>query len=241
VTGRLASLLRARVCAVSCPVSTLIVVLTNELQNVLAEVHVFVGSNAGRDAIRNALARRRLPGYLDVEIEEAVLGEALRFLKGGGVIVSPAGWCRARITARAVDLTRGALRDQRRWGVRVTFNDDAIDAIADGHEETDGNESLNALTGDLDQVRRDLLRSGENSTAIAGALTFVSLIGDEAEPLKDCPQPSTGADTEESAIWAVLWYLGMRDCFIPGNAAAKRRSRAARNVRELLRTWGGRV
>lgn len=227
-----------RLCAVSDAKSTLLPVPTENLHHDLAAVHAFVASDAGRSAIRNALVRRRLPGYLDVEIEEAVLGEALRYLKNGGEIDSPAGWCRTRITARSIDLARGALREKRRWGERVAFPDDLPDETLEVDDMTE--ESAGAPGGDVDQVRRDLLRAAESETAIAGALTFVSRIAENAELPAECPQPAAGATTEESAMWAVLWYLGRRDCFGAGNTEAKRRSRAARGVRELLRNWGNR-
>lgn len=215
--------------------STLLSVPLRELHDDLAAIHAFMASDTGRGAVRAALARRRLPGYLDVEIEEAVLGEALRFLKNGGEIDSPAGWCRARITARSVDLARGALRDRRRWGERVPFGEDLL------NEEDHAEDATADLPeGGIDKVRRDILSSGGNETAIAGALTFVTRVGEQATLAAECPQPATGADEEESAMWAVLWYLGLRDCFTPGNTAAKRRSRAARGVRELLRAWGTR-
>jgi len=211
----------------------------SDLHDDLAAVHEFMASDPGRSAVRSALARRRLPGYLDTEIEEAVLGEALRFLKNGGEIDSPAGWCRARITARSIDLARGALRDRRRWGERVPYAEDLLEETLDGSDAAEDETAL-LPEGGLEQVRRELLRSGANETAIAGALTFVSRIGEEAEIAGECPQPSTGADDEECAMWAVLWYLGRRDCFGSGNTEAKRRSRAARGVRDLLRTWGAR-
>lgn len=217
--------------------STLINVPIRELHDDLAAVHEFMASDPGRNAVRSALARRRLPGYLDTEIEEAVLGEALRFLKNGGEIDSPAGWCRARITARSIDLARGALRDRRRWGERVPYTEDLLEGTLDESNAAQ-DETVGLPEGGLDQVRRGLLRSGANETAIAGALTFVTRVGEGAEIVDECPQPATGADEEESAMWAVLWYLGLRDCFSSGNTAAKRRSRAARGVRELLRTWG---
>lgn len=205
-----------------------------EFHNTLADVHAYMASADGQDAVRSALARRRLPGHLDVEIEEAVLGEALRFLKNGGAIDSPGGWCRARIRARAVDLVRGAIRDRRNWGVRVPLTDEIPENEPDGTDVLAGDP-----LEDLDGIRRHVLSTGDADTAIAGALTFISLIGEQAEPLDACPRPSTGASAEESAMWSVLWYLGIRDCFSPGNTAAKRRSRAARGVRDLLRTWGG--
>lgn len=65
---------------------------TDDFLDVLGQVHTFMGSETGRLAVRNALARRRLPGCLDVEIGEAVPGEALRFVRNGGVITSTAGW-----------------------------------------------------------------------------------------------------------------------------------------------------
>lgn len=219
--------------------STLIPVPIRELHDDLAAIHAFMSSDTGRNAVRSALARRRLPGYLDVEIEEAVLGEALRFLKNGGEMDSPAGWCRARITARSIDLTRGALREARRWGERVPFDEDLLEEVAEETESL-GGAGTDLAEGAIDTIRRDLLLSGESETAIAGALTFVTRVGEGAEIVDECPQPATGADEEESAMWAVLWYLGLRDCFSSGNTAAKRRSRAARGVRELLRTWGAR-
>jgi hypothetical protein len=232
------------------------------VEKVLADVHLFMGSEEGRRAVRAALQRRRLPGFFDVEIEEAVLGEALRFLRGGGEMVSVPGWCRARVNARAIDLARGVLREERRFGVRVPFDDafdDAFgDAFGDGLEDElqeelrvefldefrDEPQDVSPLfAGDagavvdkgLDGVRRGLLASGADDVAVAGALTFVSRVGEEVVPVPECPQPRAGADAEEAAVWVALWYLGLRDCFGPGNTMAKRRSRAAGKVRSLLR------
>jgi len=207
----------------------------DDFPDILGQVHTFMCSETGRLAVRDALARRRLPGYLDVEVEEAVLGEAMRFVKNGGTITSPAGWCRARITARAIDLVRGMVSERRRWGVRVPFdeNDREINDLEDGGVSWFPDE-----TDSIDALRRGILGAEEEDAAVAGALTFVSIVGEEAQILDHCPRPSTGANQEEAAIWAVLWYLGLRDCFGAGNTAAKRRSRAARSVRKLLRNWG---
>jgi hypothetical protein len=208
----------------------------------LLAVHAYMGSDAGKAAVLDALSRRRLPGFLDTDVEEAVLGEAARFLRKGGEISSAAGWCRARITARAVDLVRGTIRDERRWGVRVPFDEEVLGDVFedDGGDETGPVGSWEDRDGNLDEVRRGLLAAGSEDGAVAGALTFVSVVGDGAAAVPECPRPGAGADESEKAIWVVLWYLGLRDCFGAGNTAAKRRSRAARGVRELLRNWGGR-
>jgi hypothetical protein len=230
-------------------------------ERTLTEVHLFVGSDEGRRVVATALSRRRLPGFFDVEIEEAVLGEALRFLRGGGEIVSVPGWCRARVHARAIDLARGVLRRERVLGVRVPFDDvadvdgsaddlgpDATDAAGDqggdvaGVRDLMGDDAGSAsATGDgsLDEVRARLLAVDAPDEAIAGALTFVSRVADGVTPVEECPLPRAGADEEESAIWVALWYLGVRDCFGPGNAMAKRRSRAAKRIRGVLRSLGG--
>jgi hypothetical protein len=230
-------------------------------ERTLAEVHLFVGSDEGRRVVATALSRRRLPGFFDVEIEEAVLGEALRFLGGGGEIVSVSGWCRARVNARAIDLARGVLRRERVLGVRVPFDDvtsmdgsdadpdpddtdaagervgDAL-AVRDLMEDAAGSASV-AGEGSLDEVRARLLTVDAPDDALAGALTFVSRVAEEVTPVEECPLPRAGADEEESAIWVALWYLGVRDCFGPGNAMAKRRSRAAKRIRSVLRSLGG--
>lgn len=209
-----------------------------------------MGSKAGQDTVRKALSRRRLPGALDVDIEEAVLGEAYRYLQRGGTIDSPAGWCRARIAARAVDLSRGVIRTERHWGKRVDAGllereDSSMDSDEQAPDQMDGptyvegdDWSLDGQGHDLDNARRGLISLRDDDIATAGALTFAAIVGEQAKPLEVCPQPTAGASPAEAAMWGVLWYLGIRDCFGPGNTAAKRRSRASAKVRRLLRDWG---
>lgn len=233
--------------------------LSAAAEGVLAAVHLYVGSAEGRRVIGSALQRRRLPGSFDVEIEEAVLGEALRFLRAGNEIVSVPAWCRARINARAIDMARGVLRRERRLGVRVPFDegsflDDAAfddagfdDDHADGVQgDAPGWPAEDSLSDDgvahdrrsLAELRTALLASDASDASVAGALTFVSRVAEDVPPVASCPTPRAGADVEEAAMWVVLWYLGLRDCFGAGNAMAKRRSRAASKIRSVLRKVG---
>ena len=69
----------------------------------MASVYAYISSDEGQSYIRSCLTRRRLGVFLDTDIEEAVLSEALRFLSRGEEITSAAAWCRRRINARTID------------------------------------------------------------------------------------------------------------------------------------------
>lgn len=195
------------------------------MDSTLAEVHAYVGSSAGQERIQKALLRRRLPGSLDTDIEEAVLGEAFRFLTRGQVIGSVPGWCNARIAARSIDLARGAIRNELVFGVRVSDDDVADNAVTE--RSTPPNENLA-------EARVAILYADASSADISAGLTFVTRVADEADLLDECPQPVAGATASDAALWAGLWYAKQSECFGDGNTITKRRSRAARRVRELL-------
>jgi hypothetical protein len=192
---------------------------------ILAEVHAYVSSETGQERIRKALLRRRLPGALDTDIEEAVLGEAHRFLAKGQHIGSIPGWCNARIAARSVDLARGAIRAELALGVRVTDVDleDRADAVVEP-----------SPNGGLAEARVAVLYADADNDDISAGLTFITRVADEAELLDECPQPAAGATASDAAMWAGLWYAKQSDCFGDGNTVTKRRSRAAKRVRALI-------
>jgi hypothetical protein len=199
--------------------------LSPTVESTLAEVHAYVSSETGQERIRKALLRRRLPGALDTDIEEAVLGEAFRFLNRGQLIGSVPGWCNARIAARSIDLARGAIRNELVFGVRVS-DDDIADMTA--VEETSD------LGGSLAEARAAILHADASSADISAGLTFVTRVTDEGGLLEECPQPAAGATASDAAMWAGLWYARQDECFGVGNTFTKRRSRAAKRVRALL-------
>jgi hypothetical protein len=186
---------------------------------VLQEVHSYVMSELGQAKIRQALLRRRLPGAYDTEIEEAVLSEAMRFLKNGGEIASAQGWCNARITARSIDLARGAIRREAQ-GALVVPDEDAPDELV--------------TASGLEPVRAAVLNADAHALDVCGALTFIAVIAENAALASDCPQPLAGATPEDAACWAGLWYAHRDDCFGTGNTVTQRRSRAARRIRTIL-------
>jgi hypothetical protein len=207
--------------------------MTAEQEKLLIDVHTYVGSEVGRRRVAEALQRRRLPGYMDVDIETAVLEEARKFLERGETMNSVAGWCNARIGARAIDLARGAIRREREMGRTVS-----VETIV---EEAVDTTELVVPAGELNTMRRLILDGAADAHAKAGALTFINRVAEKVDLCPECPQPKTGADESETAIWAALWYLGHRDCFESGNTAAKRRSRAAAGVRAALRSMAERI
>jgi hypothetical protein len=236
--------------------------LTPALEATLAEVHAFVASDQGQQRIHAALLRRRLPGSFDTEIEEAVLSEALRFLTQGGEITSVPGWCSSRITARSIDLARGAIRAQRAIGIRTSFDEQDIHATDTVDQDTIEQDAIDQDTIDQDdltldlpifnganphrdsqssngamaKVRTALLDADAAGIDIAAALTVVAVLADEAALHSACPQPLAGADQQDAACWAGLWYAHRNECFGPGNAVTQRRSRAAKRIKHLLIT-----
>jgi hypothetical protein len=198
--------------------------LTLEQEAVLAEVHVYVGSDEGQRRVSAALERRRLPSSLDTDIEEAVLSEARRFIMRGSLIESVPGWCNARIAARSIDLARGVIRKEKRLGVQA--DEAELEHLAEPEELPVG--------GDLGGLRLVVLDLDERPEDISAALTFITRVADEANLSSQCPQPDAGATPTEAAWWAGLWYAGRHECFGSGNTITKRRSRAMARVRALL-------
>jgi hypothetical protein len=200
--------------------------LGQALQNpTVAAVHGFVASPAGQDYIRYALQRRRLPSALDVEIENAVLFEAARFVARGGEIHAAESWAKQRITARSIDLVRGAIRREAKHP-EAPLDVDVVLA----HTDLQVNEDPRTLF----EVRRFVLEQDAASTDVSAALAFVAVVAEQAAIHADCPQPIAGATQQDAALWAGLWYAGRAECFGPGNTITKRRTRAAARVRDLL-------
>lgn len=196
----------------------------------LVEVYNFMSSLKGQDTVRNALLRRRLPTALDSDIEEAVLSEATRFLANGNTIESPSGWCAARISARSLDLARGMVR-HRRDGFMVI---DGFPDISDYPEPVDQEISLALSDAALTSLRKNIVESMAPGPLVSGALTVVSVLAEEAELAKTCPQPATGATSMDAACWAGLWYARQSDCFGPGNTVDQRRARNTKRIKQLL-------
>lgn len=187
-----------------------------------------MASQLGQDRVQRELQRRRLPGALDSDIEEAVTSEALRFLKNGGSIESVPGWCNARIAARVIDLARGVIRRER--AEQAAF-ESAEDGTGDNLDEV------------LTEGRYAVLVSRADPLDVCGALTVISVLAENAVPDAACPQPVAGATPEDAACWVGLWYAGREDCFGEGNTVTQRRVRAARRVKKILReaVTGGRA
>jgi len=195
----------------------------------MASVYAYISSDEGQSYIRSCLTRRRLGVFLDTDIEEAVLSEALRFLSRGEEITSAAAWCRRRINARTIDLSRGAIRKERVTGVRVDLND-----ANEGQVFDDAPALSEGLS--LADVRQAVANADDTDANISAALTYVTRVADDASLHTKCPQPQSGSTRNEAAMWAGLWYSGADSCFGPGNATTKRRSRAMERVRVLLVT-----
>lgn len=198
--------------------------LTVAQEALLTEVHLYVGSAEGQRRIAVALERRRLPSSLDTDVEEAVLGEARRFILNGGEIRSVKGWCNARVAARSIDLARGVIRREQYVGTKVD------EAELDDVEATE----LAPFDGDLRSLRTAILLLDERPEDVSAALTFIARVADEAHLAQECPQPEAGATATEAAVWAGLWYAGRYECFGDGNTITKRRSRAMARVRGLF-------
>lgn len=196
----------------------------------MTSVYTYIASEEGQAYVRSCLARRRLGAYLDTDIEEAVLSEALRFISRGDEIINAAAWCRRRINARTIDLSRGAIRKERDYGRRVDLND-ANEATALSVEDAGFGEGIS-----LSAVRQAVAAADDTDISIAAALTYVTRTAEDASLHTNCPQPQSGSTRSEAAMWAGLWYSGSESCFGPGNATTKRRSRAMERVRTLLVT-----
>jgi hypothetical protein len=206
-----------------------LVILSQPMQR----VYDYMSSEAGQAYIRSCLARRRLGEFLDTDIEEAVLSEALRFLARGEVISNADSWCKSRINARTIDLARGAIRKERDLGIRVELFE--VEQTQENEEETVGQFSLDGAVP-LSGVRKLIAASDDTDVNISAALSYITRIGEEATLHRDCPQPKAGATPSDAAVWAGLWYAGVESCFGPGNNITKRRSRAMEHVRQLLRS-----
>lgn len=194
----------------------------------MASVYAYIASEEGQSYVRGCLTRRRLGAYLDTDVEEAVLSEALRFISRGEEIANAAAWCRRRINARTIDLSRGAIRKERDYGRRVELND-ANEAQTFKDDEASFSEGLS-----LGAVRQAVSAADDTDANIAAALTYVTRVADDASLHESCPQPQSGSTRSEAAMWAGLWYSGAESCFGVGNATTKRRSRAMERVRTLL-------
>lgn len=224
--------------AVSRLGGTLVHVLTRDQERVISEVHLYVLSEEGQTRIGRALQQRRLPGSLDTDIEEAVISEALRFVRDGGEIGSVAGWCNHRIRARSIDLARGAIRRERALGVAVS--EEGVEAVEESDEATADAAMLeeygvDVLSDGVSAMRREILESGADPLDICGVLAVVSVLAEQATIDPDCPQPLAGATPEDAACWAGLWYAGRTECFGVGNTVGQRRARAARKMKMVLR------
>lgn len=209
---------------------TIYMVPVNKTDQTLVEVYHFMSSTKGQDKVRNALLRRRLPTALDSDIEEAVLSEATRFLANGNTIESPSGWCASRIAARALDLTRGMVRRDRD-GFKVV---DSSSDMTNYPEPVDQEFSLELSDLALTSLRKNIVESPASGPLVSGALTVVSVLAEQAELIKTCPQPATGATSLDAACWAGLWYAHQSDCFGQGNTVDQRRSRNTKRIKQLL-------
>ena len=206
-----------------------LVILSQPMQR----VYDYMSSEAGQAYIRSCLARRRLGEFLDTDIEEAVLSEALRFLARGEVISNADSWCKSRINARTIDLARGAIRKERDLGVRVELFE--VEQAQENEEETVSQFSLDGSVS-LADIRKLIAASDDTDINISAALSYITRVGEEATLHRDCPQPKAGATPSDAAVWAGLWYAGVESCFGPGSNITKRRSRAMERVRQLLRS-----
>jgi hypothetical protein len=216
-------------------------VLSTLQEATFTAVHTYVLSQEGQSRISQALQRHRLPASLDSDLEEAVISEALRFITQGNEISSAAGWCNARIRARAIDLARGVIR-KRPHDEQLAREANEILDDSDDHDPGTGDQhgelfpsSEPALQPLLAAWRDAVLVSDAHPLDVCAALTAISVLAEEAILAEDCPQPLAGATTEEAACWAGLWYSNRSECFGAGNTVTKRRSRAAGRIKAALR------
>lgn len=209
---------------------TIYMVPVNKTDQTLVEIYNFMSSTKGQDKVKSALLRRRLPTALDSDVEEAVLSEATRFLANGNTIESPSGWCSARISARALDLARGMVRRDRDGCILV----DGFPDVSDYPEPVDQEISLEMSDAALTYLRKNIVESTASGPLVSGALTVVSVLAEEAELVKTCPQPVTGATSLDAACWAGLWYARQLDCFGQGNTVDQRRARNTKRIKHLL-------
>lgn len=211
-------------------------VLSPAQSSVFQEVHSYVSSPEGQTRIHQALLRHRLPTALDADIEEAVISEALRFIRKGNEIASPAGWCNARISARAIDLARGVIRrrladEDRSHSEYDQCADDQQDALGDVFPRDESPASSSTLSG----WRSTVLHADADPYDVCAVLTTISVLAEGVPLVEECPQPQAGATREEAACWAGLWYANRAECFGEGNTITKRRSRATKRLKQLLR------
>lgn len=216
--------------------------LTPAQSSLFQEVHTYISSPEGQARIHQALQRHRLPTALDADLEEAVISEALRFITRGHEITSAPGWCNARFTARAIDLSRGIIRkrhaDEELLHLADTHPlDDALDDADFGVNDTRGPlDDASAHPAALAGWRREVLATAADPLDVCAVLTTISVLAENVPLAENCPQPQAGATPEEAACWAGLWYAKRTECFGVGNTTTKRRSRANKRLKQILRT-----
>lgn len=194
-----------------------------------------MASDTGKLKVTKALARRRLPGSFDTDIEESVLSEAARYLDRGNTIESVPGWCSARITARSTDLARGIMRNNGEDAYKHSNALD-LDTIEGNYSDV---EQYASLSSDSDEaiayLRKCILNAKCDPQNISGALTVITALAEGAETHAECPKPIAGSKPIDAACWAGLWYAHRQDCFEENGASAQRRSRGGRQIKELMR------
>jgi hypothetical protein len=226
---------------------------------VVGEVYLHLVSPAGQQRIAHALQRRRLPVSFDAELESAVLFEAIRFVHRGGEIANPVVWANQRITARSIDLARGAIRNERASSLFANSATDGFSNAFAANDNTDNpfaehdlaehdfaDDDLSGIGLDRDSsdavveaeflpdVRRRLMAADESGVNVSAALTIVTVLAERPPLAPECPQPLAGATESDAAGWAGLWYAGRIECFGEGNTVTQRRARASRRARALV-------